>query len=1074
VELLDLDPVARERRLNEACGDDDALRAEVIELLEAAASAGAFLDTPALELARESLVSPDASLPGRELGGRTLGGSILHEELGRGGMGVVYRATQQSPERVVAVKVTPCTLSLSARRRFERESRALGRMQHPSIATIFEAGVETATGLAWIAMEFVEGGRPITTFVRETGASLDERLRLFRDACDAVHHGHLRGVIHRDLKPSNILVGRDGRVKVIDFGIARLLGPDDTNATLTHEASPIGTLGSMSPEQCGGEPVDLRSDVYAMGVVLHEMIAGAPPFDLQGRSLETALRTIRTMPPPPLRRIVRTVPRDIETIVLTALEKDASRRYQSVAALADDVQRFREHRPIEARPAGWPHHLALFARRHVALAIATAAIVAVLIAATVVSLRFAVDADRERVAAVRVTYAAILASANAAYDAHEIHRLRERLTLAPTALRGWEWRFLERQARSAQTVFERHEQGVTSVAWSPTEDCIVSVDMAGMLRCWRADGSEAAEPIDLGKPAFAVAWSGDGRLLAAAAMLTPIRLFRVERSGDAFRLSELDRSFPLLAGGVSAVDLNHDGSLLVYAGERGASIWRTEDGSRIGTVDARGALRAARFAPDGARIALARESTIEIRGALDGSLLSAIEHGPEFVDALAWSPDGETIASARQDGRVALHRVSDGMQLRSTQAHARAARAVLVSADGAHVLSAGDDHRIVVWSASDLSERRVLAGHFDSIASLSLRADGGALVSGSADGTARVWGLERDDAMRRSIGPRWRPTVGALVHAGDTRLLAANEFGSLEMLDAETWRPEVIREGNGVGYRHAAASPTGERIAISHGPSSLLLLDAATGNELARVTHGDEGGPTRVLARSVSAVTFAPDGERVATGGGDAAIRIYRLERGPDGERLTLERVITGGVGAHGGEVTALRFAPDGGTLYAASIERMLAAWDLRTGTRKWTSFAHTDAILSLAVHPQDGTIVSGGRDQRLVRYAPADGRVLATLEGHGQAISALAFLPDGSRLVTGSLFGDLRLWNWPRCEELLTLRATEIGSVRSLSIDRSGNEIVAGGRGGITRWRCDRLRSLRSPAADPTPIRSE
>ena len=318
--------------------------------------------------------------------------------LGEGGMGVVYEAEQEHPRRTVALKIIKSGLSDPRLvRRFEHELLALGRLQHSGIAQIYEAGTaETGFGpQPYFAMEFIRG-RPLLEYADAHQLNTRQRLSLIAKVCDAVHHAHQRGIIHRDLKPGNILVDETGQPKILDFGVARAT---DCDIWMTHQTDVgqiIGTLAYMSPEQVLADPLELdtRSDVYALGVVLYQLLAGRLPYNVSGRLPET-VRTIQEEEPRALSAISSAYRGDIETIVGKALEKDKTRRYASVAEMAADIRRYLHDEPIMARPASTIYQLQKFARRHKALVFGIAAVFVVLIAGIIVSTREAARANRE-------------------------------------------------------------------------------------------------------------------------------------------------------------------------------------------------------------------------------------------------------------------------------------------------------------------------------------------------------------------------------------------------------------------------------------------------------------------------------------------------------------------------------------------------------------------------------------------------------------------------------------------------------------------------------------------------------
>jgi len=327
--------------------------------------------------------------------------------IGEGGMGSVYLAEQENPHRMVALKVIrPGFANAAVLRRFEQEGHVLGRLQHPGIAQIYEAGTADS-GIGpqpYFAMEFIEG-QPLVEFAERRHLNLRARLELIAKVCDAVNHAHQRGIIHRDLKPGNIIVDETGQPKILDFGVARITDCDVEATRQTDMGQLLGTLNYMSPEQVLANPLelDIRSDVYALGVIAYELLAGKLPYDTNRKALHEVVRAIREEDPAPLSSINRIYRGDVQTIVAKALEKDKTRRYGSPAQMADDIRRYLDDRPIVARAPSTSYQLRKFARRHRSLVAGTAAVFLVLIAGVIVSTLQAVRARRAEASAKAVS-----------------------------------------------------------------------------------------------------------------------------------------------------------------------------------------------------------------------------------------------------------------------------------------------------------------------------------------------------------------------------------------------------------------------------------------------------------------------------------------------------------------------------------------------------------------------------------------------------------------------------------------------------------------------------------------------
>jgi len=382
----------RDAFLDDACADDEDLRRQVDSLLAQHVSRDGVIERVA-EDAGSSRPVPT-----------TIGRYRVRRLIGEGGMGAVYEAEQDQPRRTVALKIVKSALaSPGLLRRFAHETEALGRLEHPGIARIYDAGTAENTFGAqpYFAMEFVRG-LPLLEYARQHQLRTATRIELMIKVCEAVDHAHQRRIIHRDLKPGNILVDESAQPKVLDFGVARITDVDAAATQQTRAGDLVGTPAYMSPEQVQADPalLDERSDVYSLGVVLYELLAGRLPYRVD-HQLTEAIRAVREDDPAPLGTIDRGYRGDLEVIVGKALEKDRVRRYASAGELAADLQRYLANEPILAVRPTAAYQARKFVRRHRGLVSAAAAVFAVLVAGITVSTWQAIVAGRERDRALR-------------------------------------------------------------------------------------------------------------------------------------------------------------------------------------------------------------------------------------------------------------------------------------------------------------------------------------------------------------------------------------------------------------------------------------------------------------------------------------------------------------------------------------------------------------------------------------------------------------------------------------------------------------------------------------------------
>ena len=938
--------------------------------------------------------------------------------LGRGGMGVVYKARQKGLNRLVALKMILAGdhASQADVERFRTEAEAVARLQHHHIVQIHEIG--EADGYPYFSLEFVDGDS-LSKVLAGSPQPPRDAASMIMILAEAMQYAHGQGIVHRDLKPANILLSREaepatgssaslssslsmrsgsvssstlGIPKIADFGLAKHL---DDNSGMTKSGTILGTPSYMAPEQSFGEihKIGPLVDVYSLGAILYEMLTGCPPF--RGSTVLDTLEMVRFQEPVPPSRLQPKIPPDLENICLMCLHKEPSKRYASAGELSEDLGRFLRGETVRARPVSHLDRLRRWCLRNKGTTFLLCVIAFSLIGGTVLSTYFALRAgrgEREAIEQARIATERKEESDRRRYVAEfrwglqkwkdgRINEVRDILhALEPAEpnepdLRHFEWHYLERLCHLELRTIQGHTAPIYRVISSPNGRAIATAGIDKTVRIWeRATGQLLHTLTGHTGPVLSVAFSSDGRLLASAGVDKVIKIWDAD------------------SGQERATLIGHEAAV------RSLAFHPTLHALASGSAD-----NSIRFWD-----LKTKQSTL-----LTGHAGS--------IQALAFSPQTHALYSASADGRILVWDCGTG-QAKSQFAKLPAPlQNFSLSGDGLYLAATGSDRQTHVWRTGT-GEQSAILPMADLPNSIALSPNGDSLAAAHNDGMVHVWQVAngRENLVLRGHSG---PVMGVNYSEDGWQLLTAGADQTLKVWDAASTNEKISFRGHSSAIFAVAVSPDDRRAVTAGFDGILRIWDVQTGIEIQKL-RGHQG--------EVLGLSFLGDSHKLVSVGKDGTARIWETQSGKALEQF--ER-------AHE-RLSCCSSSPDGKWLAAGGESGTIIIWDLDTHGIVKRLNHHRERIASVVFHPGGRLIgsVSNDHSTRVVDLESGETRFL--LQEEENSSECLAFTPDGRYVIAGT---DLRFWNLETGEKLFALQSNRLPQF-SVVVSADGRRVIATG----------------------------
>jgi WD40 repeat protein/serine/threonine protein kinase len=997
------------------------------------------------------------------------------EELGRGGMGVVYKAWQTALKRPVALKMIlggshagPQELA-----RFRTEAEAVARLQHSNIIQIYEVGKQA--GVPFCSLEFCPGGS-LAAKLDGTPLPARQAAELVATLARAVHAAHQVGIIHRDLKPANVLLAADGTPKITDFGLAKCLqsepsatgGPPVADApgspAHTQTGAVLGTPSYMAPEQAGGKPGEVgpAADTYALGAILYELLTGRPPFKA-ATPLETVLQVVTDEPVPPV-RLQPCTPRDLDTICLKCLQKQPAKRYASALDLAEDLRRFLASEPIKARRTSAAERFARWVWRKPLVASLTAAVAALLILTITVLAISNVQSNREQElikeqqqqteAALRqerqTSYFQTIALAERQLAANNVSRAEELLDACPEHLRGWEWHYLKRRRYQQPVPLRGHSDWVLGVAFSADGRLLASGSFRygvggfpwGEIKLWDRETHKELRTLSglsghLG-PVTSLAFTPDGKRLASAGWDGKVKLWNVA-TGHLLHTLGRHRKY------VNSVAISADGRRLASgSGDRTVMIWDPSTGKLLLTLKGHtGGVYSVAFHPDSKRLASgSSDGTVKIWDATAARVLHTFSPRKGLIQTVAFSRDGQFLAAGGIDGMIRLWDVPSGRLIHTLPNSVALVSSVAFSRDGKRLAAGSFEKAVKIWDVASGQEIVTLGGQTDAVMSVAFSPDGDLLASGSLDRTVMLWDatplVANDDQATLTLRGHSALITNVAFSPDGKRLASAGFDGAVILWDLATREKRFTFAGNDgpvYGLAFGRDQQHGQRLASGSLGGTIQVRDVSTGKDV-YTQHAYAG----IMALS-------SDGRRLVSTEEGAIVQVTDTTTGKVVHRFQAHQATIQGVAySPGGQYFATAswdqtvklwnaktgravrtfqghrhvvhnvvFSRDGRRLASASWDHTAKVWDVSTGKAICTLQGHKDRVMTVAFSPNARLVATAAGDNTVKIWDATTGKELHTFAGHTGFVMGVAFSPDGKRLATASGYrgkGEVKIWD--------------------------------------------------------------